>query len=100
MYHHKHLTIKERELILMFSAKGATITELAKQLCRNKSTISRELKRNSANNNYLPSEAEEMYKIRRQRCKPTKKLSNPILYNLVKGKCLNHQWCPEESEGR
>ena len=47
MRHYKHLSTKERECLLILRKIGKTITEIAKELNRSKSTISRELKRNS-----------------------------------------------------
>ena len=48
MCHYTHLTPFEREKILFFLAEGKSITEIAHLLKRNKSTISRELRRNAA----------------------------------------------------
>lgn len=39
MNHYKHLTTKEQEDILFLIAKGISITKIAEQLGRNKSTI-------------------------------------------------------------
>ena len=38
---YNHLTINEREKILFFYAKGYSISKIAKEINRNKSTISR-----------------------------------------------------------
>lgn len=42
-----HLNIEERIVISQLSVSGISIREIAKQLDRSQSTISRELKRNS-----------------------------------------------------
>ena len=42
---YKHLTIKEREILMFLRAKGLSIRAVALRLGRNPSTISRELKR-------------------------------------------------------
>ena len=42
---YKHLTIKEREMLMFLRAKGLSIRAVALRLGRNPSTISRELKR-------------------------------------------------------
>ncbi|MEE1598207.1 helix-turn-helix domain-containing protein [Acidaminococcus fermentans] len=47
MYHYHHLTPFEREKILFLWASGEFISQIAYKLCRNKSTISRELRGNS-----------------------------------------------------
>lgn len=100
MCYNKHLTLEEREMILKFYASGCSITEIAKRLDRNKSTISRELHRNRINGEYIPVRAEELYKKRRQKCRRHKILENPKIFQYVKDKFLNHQWSPEEIQGR
>ena len=42
MRHYQHLTLLERENILFLSATGYSITQIAKKMNRDKSTISRE----------------------------------------------------------
>ena len=100
MCHYKHLTLEEREKILYFSAKEYSVTDIAKELGRNKSTISRELKRNREGSQYLPSKAQQKYAKRRKTCKPHKRLDNPELFQLVREKFLEHQWSPEQIAGR
>ena len=45
MSHYKHFTTKEREKILFFSCTRKTISFIAKELQRDKSSVSREIKR-------------------------------------------------------
>ena len=47
MSHYKHFTTKEREKILFFFAQEKTISFIAKELQRDKSSVSREIKRNT-----------------------------------------------------
>ncbi|MFC1510700.1 helix-turn-helix domain-containing protein [Candidatus Omnitrophota bacterium] len=56
---YQQLTIDERDLIAVHHANGFNISEIAKMLNRNKSTISRELTRNSSKCTkfYLPNKA-------------------------------------------
>lgn len=56
---YKHLTIKEREILMFLRAKGLSIRAVALRLGRNPSTISRELKRCAGN--YSPSKADNDY---------------------------------------
>ena len=100
MCHYKHLTLEEREKLLYFSAKGYSITEIVEELGRDKSTISRELKRNRNGEQYLPSAAQQMYSKRRKACRPCKRLDDPTLFQTVKKKFLEHQWSPEQIAGR
>ena len=100
MCHYKHLILSEREKILYFQAKNYSITAIANAVGRDKSTISRELRRNTEEKQYLPASAQQLYKSRRVACKPHKRLENKELYNLVRDRFLNHQWSPEEIAGR
>ncbi|MCX5774215.1 MAG: helix-turn-helix domain-containing protein, partial [Fusobacteria bacterium] len=71
-----HITIEERESIQMMLARGEKQTSIAGNLNRSKSTISRELIRNSLNGNYSTLKAEKLSKERKKRCGATNKLSN------------------------
>ncbi|WP_261622850.1 helix-turn-helix domain-containing protein, partial [Limosilactobacillus fermentum] len=59
----KHLTIKEREILMFLRAKRLSIRAVALRLGRNPSTISRELKR--CTGNYSPSKADNDYHQKR-----------------------------------
>ena len=61
MTHHKHLTIIEREKIMILSSQGTSISDIARLIGRNKSTISRELRRNTEENVYSASSAQLAY---------------------------------------
>lgn len=100
MNHYTHFTLKERELLKHFLDIGKNQTEISALLGRNKSSISREIRRNSQNGEYIPCEAHEIYKKRRLYCIPKKKLENPNLFNSVKNLFLNHQWSPEQISAR
>ena len=95
---YKHLSIAERELITIYRAEGKSIYKIAKLLGRHKSTISRELARNSGE--YLPSKAQARYLRRRKKCHPHKLLENPALFALVKKLFLGCQWSPEKIANR
>ena len=79
---------------------GKSRTEIAKLLGRNKSSIARELKRNSLLGDYMPCEAQSFYEKRRDRCRPKKKLSESGLLNQIRNLFLNHQWSPEQISER
>lgn len=61
MNHYKHFTLKKREMIKHFLDIEKNQTEIAILLKRNKSSISRELKRNNINGEYFPCEAQSSY---------------------------------------
>lgn len=53
MNSYTHLSLNERKRIFVLNQRGLTIVEIAKRLKRHRSTIYRELNRNSTNNYYL-----------------------------------------------
>ncbi len=76
---YNHITIFERENILLGTLQGLSIAKIAENPSRSKSTISRELKRNSQDKNYSPIIADNRCKLRRRNCKTDKKLSDKTL---------------------
>jgi IS30 family transposase len=65
---YKHLTIKERICMERYLSFNLSINEIARRLGKSKSTISRELKRNSINREYKAIKAEDLYEERRTKC--------------------------------
>lgn len=101
MSHYKHLTLVEREKLLFFVGQGLRVSEIASLLGRSRSTVYRELKRNSSRKvGYLPVNAQKRYEKRRKQCRKRKRLEDPTLYELVKDRFLNHHWSPEQISGR
>ena len=96
---HTHFTIKEREGIFKFLVQGKNFTEIAEKLGKNKSSVSREVKRNSTNGEYSPFEAQRLYKSRKSRCGAKNKLKGSILLLLIQ-ELLKHGWTPEQIAGR
>lgn len=93
---YKHLTIEERACIYQFYKNKIKISEIAKILGRNKSTISRELRRNhSRDEGYNAIGAQRKYNKRRKRCVRKYVLENKEIYNIVK-KRLEKYWSPEQ----
>ncbi len=84
MRHYKHLTLFERENLLLLRAKGYSITAIAEKLGRNKGTISRELRRNTSKGEYMPVTAQQQYQKRRITCRPRKRLDNGNILEHVK----------------
>lgn len=52
MIHYKHITPEEREKILLLHSQNCTITYIANSIGRDKSTIYRELSRNTVDSRY------------------------------------------------
>lgn len=97
MSHYKHITIEERETILISKVKGHSIRKIAKELSRSPSTILRELRRNAyGKNNYSPVNAEKKYLRRRKRCVKKKLLLHSELRKKVLKLFIEMQWSPEQ----
>lgn len=96
MSHYTHLTTFEREKILYFCAKGESVSFIARTLHRSKSTISRELKRNSFNGEYWPDQAQSAYASRRKNCHPHYRLDDIALFSFVRQAFLGWQWSPQQ----
>ena len=96
-----HLTIDERESILKMRSEEKDMTDIAKQLGRNKGTISRELSRNiSSTGEYKPHLAQRYYRKRRTESKEPYLLEeNGQLRRYVAGK-LKKYLSPEQISGR
>ena len=97
---YRHLTLAEREYIMVQRAQGRSITAIAAALMRSKSTISRELKRNSDGNTYSASQAQARYQQRREACHRPHKLDDPVLHEQVKRLFLQQHWSPEQIQHR
>lgn len=94
-YH--HLSPEERAIIQLESDRGASLRQIADQLGRNPSTVSRELKRNTSRPRYNASQAGRSYAARRTRCvKPRKLEANPALWQVVESYLLEDKWSPEQ----
>lgn len=105
MCHHAHLTLAEREDIMLMRRDGRKIAEIAAAIGRDKSTVSRELSRNmcAASTNrpfYRASTAQARYEQRRKSCVKRRRLDDPDVFRLVRNKFLEEQWSPEQIEGR
>jgi IS30 family transposase len=97
---YKHMSIKERESILEFLSRGESQESIAKRLKRDKSSISREIKRNIKDSKYSPNGANEMYKERKSKCGRKYSLSNSSELRESIKNMLTEDLSPEQIEGR
>ena len=90
----------ERDLLAVHHANGFSIGEIAKMLNRNKSTISRELTRNSSKSTkiYLSNQAHKRAKKRKKQAATKEELKCHKIRNFVKNK-LKIGWTPEYIAG-
>jgi IS30 family transposase len=95
-YH--HITQEERYQIYAYKQTGKKPSEIAGILKRDKSTIYRELSRNTGKRGYRPKQAQEL-SLERHKLKPKKiKLTEPVVA-LIKEKIIL-DWSPEQISGR
>lgn len=98
---YKHLSIIERESILIYLSTGKSIREMAVIMKRSPSTISRELERNKNRKTaYSPCEAQKRYVVRRANSGKKCILDNPTIKAKVQDLFLNRQWSPEQISQR
>ena len=93
-YH--QLTQAQRYQIYALRRTQHSLAEIAKVLDVDKSSISRELKRNRGQRGYRPQQAHELATARRQ--KAVARLTAPV-WNMVES-LLKQDWSPEQISGR
>jgi IS30 family transposase len=89
----------ERDLIAQLRHQGADQKEIAKALQRSTATISRELRRNRANDEYFAAQAQEKSQQRRRARPLTRKMDDPHISQTVRH-ALTQYWSPEQIVGR
>jgi transposase, IS30 family len=96
MHCYSHLTIEERESILVLKEKGHSLRSIAESMNRSVSTISRELNRNSRHRlGYSAVYAERLYRKRRKHCRRKRRFDEPDTRAKVLA-LLNEYWSPEQ----
>jgi len=96
----RYLSFFEREEIALACAAGLTAAQIARQLRRDGSTISRELNRNGGPHGYKATAAQGKADARARRPKPSKLARHPELRAWVQEKLRSEQWSPEQITGR
>ncbi len=97
---YKKLTIEEREILFKRLSEGKQQNFIAKELCRDPSCISREIRRAGMNRRtYRPSVAEKNAKQQSlKRRRKYKLLENNDLASIIEDK-LKQRWSPEQISG-
>ena len=98
-YH--HLTAEERSQIYALKSKEYTQSAIAEFLGVHKSTISRELKRNTGERGYRPKQAQERADKRQQQAHHLAKRGKmtPEHVAYIEHKLRTQQWSPEQISG-
>ena len=98
MMAHKQLTLEKRYEIIAYIQAGFSNSVIAKKIGVHKSTVTRELKRNSVRSRYYPKAADLKSKHRRQIARKHIKFTNEI-QNKVNALLLL-DFSPEQISGR
>ena len=94
------LTLAQREEIALGRARGESIRQIARQLGRSPSTVSRELRRNTDGlGRYRATTAHALAYQRASRPKPVKLVDNQVLRGIVEAD-LAKKYSPEQICGR
>jgi IS30 family transposase len=93
---YKQLTAAERDEIAIFMARGFNLSNIAIMLGRDRSTISREIRRNGAAKykRYTPHAAEARSKLRKSAANTHPRLKNLFIRDYVHQK-IKDGWTPE-----
>jgi IS30 family transposase len=93
-----HLTRDERSQIYALLSIGFTHQQIASQLNKSRSTISREISRNTGGRGYRPKQAQEKADTRRHLASSTPKKMTDTLLEMIQEKLLL-DWSPEQISG-
>ncbi len=94
-----HLSISDRRRFYTLLEMGLPITEIANRLSKHRSTLYRELNRNSESEGYLPKAAQLKKEERAKEKRPSKLQKNGVLRDYVV-RSLQKGWSPEQISGR
>jgi len=95
--HPRYLSLDERTMIADLRRVGVSMRDIAEQLGRAASTISRELRRNADDQGrYLPATAQRLTVERQSRSSRTRRLAGDEQLHGVVTKLLGKRWSPEQ----
>ena len=97
--HHRYLSLEERMFIADEHVAGIPPARIAAALGRARSTITREITRNSRGRTYHPYRAHQQTLARRPRPKPRKLIPGTKIFDYVQ-EALGLEWSPEQISGK
>ncbi len=95
----KHLTFEERGFLYRLKKKGKSDMEIAELMGRHRSTIYRELSRNTGQRGYRPKQAQRLADTRRLASRRPHKMDDPDVHQYVQNR-LEKNWSPDQIAGR
>jgi len=94
-----HLTQAQRYAISVMYKQGSTQKEIAEAIDKDKSVVSRELKRNAnSKGKYAFTSAQEMANLRKERMKNPRKLHPWLKKEIIE--LIEQEWSPQQIKGR
>lgn len=99
MGNYTHLSMPDRRRFCIFLEMGFPLSEIAKKLSKHRSTLYRELNRNSEAGRYLPKAAHLKAQERVKQKRPSKLQTDGVLRDYVV-RNLKKGWSPEQISGR
>lgn len=94
-----HFTFAERQVLDRLNRAGKSPAEIGRLLGRHRSSIGRELKRNTGGRGYRPKQAQRLAKERRQHSRRDCKMADRKMKNYVTAR-LKKCWSPDQIAGR
>lgn len=95
----KHITPDERVIISTLIKENRSHAYIAQRIACDRTTIWREIKRNTTARGYDKNRAQAKYEQRREACQPSRKLECLTMRRYVVDKLVDG-WTPEEIAGR
>ncbi len=90
-----HFTFCEREILYRLLKVKKLKSEIARLMGRDRSTIYREIERNTGGRGYRPKQAQRKADERRLRCRRESKMNDPKLKSSVR-RLLKKAWSPDQ----
>lgn len=90
-----HLTFEERQVLYRLKKRSTAKAEIARLMGRDRSTIFRELNRNTGKRGYRPQQAQRLAEERRLACRRPCKLDDPAVQEYVETN-LEKRWSPDQ----
>ena len=94
-----HLTFEERQFLYRLKKKGKSNAEIAELMGRHRSTIGREVNRNTGQRGYRPKQAQRLADTRRLASRRPRKMDDPGVHQYVQDR-LEQYWSPDQIAGR
>jgi transposase, IS30 family len=94
----KHLTAEERKILYGLLRSEKSRAEIAALMQRDRSTIYREIRRNSGGRGYRPKQAQRLAEVRRLACRRPHKMADPEVHHYVRERLLK-LWSPDQIAG-